>query len=53
MKVTMIPTVTGVLATIHKGLKRGLDEFAIGGQAETIQTTALLRSIRIIRSLET
>ena len=44
--------VTGALGTVSKG--RGLDELEIRGQIETIQTTALLRSARILwRVLET
>ena len=35
-----------------KGLERGLEELYIGGQNETIQTTVLLRSARIRRSLQ-
>ena len=32
-----------------KGLIRGLEKWEIGGRLETIQTTALLRSVRILR----
>ena len=39
------------LGTILKGIVRGLEELEIGGQAETIQTTALLRSPRILRRI--
>ena len=35
--------------TVHKGLIRGLEKFEIGGQAETIQTIALIRSAKILR----
>ena len=38
-----------MLEMILKGLVRGLEELEIGGQAKTIQTTALLRSARILR----
>ena len=34
---------------IPKGLVRGVEELEFGGQAEIIQTTALLRSARILR----
>ena len=49
MKVTVIPIVIGALGTVTKGLVRGLEEFKITGRVETIQTTALLRSTRILR----
>ena len=41
MKVTVIPIVIGVLATITKGLVKGLEDMKeIRGRVETIQTTA-------------
>ena len=48
MMVSGILSVIGVLAMIPKGLVRGLEELEIGGQAETVQTTAL-RSARILK----
>ena len=45
MKVIVIPIVIGALGTIPKGL----EEWEIRGQVEKIQTTALLRSARILR----
>ena len=52
MEVTIIPTVIGAFGT--KGLLKGLDDLDIGGRVETIQTTALLRTARILwRVLET
>ena len=54
MKVTMIPIVVGVLGIIPKGLVKGLEDLEIRRLAEIIQTTALLRSARILkRVLET
>ena len=53
MKVTVIPIVIGVLCTVIKGLVQGLKDLKIRGQVETIQTTALLRSDRLLRVLET
>ena len=50
MKVTVIPIVIGVFRTIHKRFVRKLAELEIGGRAKTIQTAALLRSARILRS---
>ena len=49
MIVTVIPMVIGSLRTIPKGFIKGLHELEIGGQAETIQLTTLLRSARILR----
>ena len=45
----MIPIVFSTLGMIPKGLVRELEELEIGGRAETIQTTALLKSTRILR----
>ena len=50
-KVIVIPIVIGSLGTILKGLVRGLNELEIRRRTETIQTTALLRSTRILRSV--
>ena len=47
MKVTFIPI--GGLRTVTKGLIKGLEDLEIRGRVETIQTTALLRSARILR----
>ena len=49
MKVTVIPIVIGTLGMISKGLVKGLEDLAIRGQIKIIQTTALLRSARILR----
>ena len=49
MKVTIVPIVIGALGTITKGLLKGLECLEIGGRVETIQTTALLRTARILR----
>ena len=49
MKVTIVPIVIGALGTITKGLLKGLEDLEVGGQVETIQTTALLRTARILR----
>ena len=49
VKVTVIPVVIDALGTIHKDLIRGLEELEIWRRAETIQTTALLRSARVLR----
>ena len=49
MKVTIVPIVIGALGTITKGLLKGLVDLEVGGRVETIQTTALLRTARILR----
>ena len=49
MKVTVIPIVTGALSIFAKGLVQGQEDLEIRGQVETIQTTAFLRSARILR----
>ena len=51
MKVTMIAIVIGALSTVTKGLIQGLEELEIRGRVGTIQTTALLRTARIVRRL--
>ena len=49
MKVTIVPIVIGTLGTITKGLLKGQEDLKVGGRVETIQTTALLRTARILR----
>ena len=49
MKITIMPVVIGALGTITKGLLKGLEDLEIGGWTETIQTTAWLRTARILR----
>ena len=49
MLVTIIPIVIGAFGTVTKGLLKGLEDLEVGGQVETIQTTALLRTARILR----
>ena len=50
----IIPIVICALGTFTKGLVQGLEDLEITGRVETIQTTALLRSVRIVgRLLET
>ena len=51
MKVTIVPIVIGALGKITKGLLKGLEDLEIGGRIETIQTTALLRTARILRGV--
>ena len=49
MKVTIIPIVIGAFGTVTKGLLKGLEDLEVGGLVETIQTTALLKTARILR----
>ena len=49
MKVTIIPIVIGAFGTVTKELLKGLEDLEVGGRVETIQTTALLKTGRILR----
>ena len=49
MQVTIIPVVIGAFGKVTKGLLKGLEDLEIGRRLETIQTTTLLRSARILR----
>ena len=49
MKVAVISIVIGTLGTVTKGFILGLEDLVIRGPMEIIQTTALLRSTRILR----
>ena len=49
MKVMFIPIIIGALGTVTEGLSKRLDELEIRGGVETIYTTTLLRSTRILR----
>ena len=49
MQVTIIPIVIGAFGTVTKGLLKGLEDLEVGGRVEIIQTTALLRTDRILR----
>ena len=49
MKVTIIPIVIGEFGTITKELLKGPEDFEVSGQVETVQTTTLLRTVRIQR----
>ena len=45
----IIPIVIGAFGTVTKGLLKDLEDMEVGGRAETIQTTVLLRTARILR----
>ena len=49
MKVKIIPIMIGVFCTVSKGLLKALDDEEVGERVETILTTALLRTTRILR----
>ena len=54
MKVTVIPIIIDILGTVPKYLEGSLEELEIGGHTETIRTTPIIRSTRILgRVLET
>ena len=54
MEVTIAPLVISVLGTVTKVMVDGLGDMEIRGRVETVQTSALLRSARILsRVLET
>ena len=46
---TIIPIVIGTFGTVIKGLLKGLENLEAGRQVETIHTTALLRTARILK----
>ncbi len=48
MKMTIIPIGIGALGIVTKGLLKGLDDFEVGGRVKTMQSTALLRTARIL-----
>ena len=49
MNVTIIPINIGAFGTVIKRLLKGLEDLEVGGRAATIQTTALLRTTRMLR----
>ena len=48
-KITLIPIIMCALGTVTEELLKGLENLEIKGGVETIQTTALLNSVRILR----
>ena len=49
MTVTIVPIVIGAFGTVTEGLFKGLEDLEVGGHVEAIQTTALLKTARILR----
>ena len=52
IKVTIGPIVIGALRIVFKGLVQVLEDMEIRWHVETIQTTALLRSVGILRRVQ-
>ena len=50
MQVTIIPIVIGAFGTVTKGLLKGLEDLEVGRRVETVQTTVLLRSARVLET---
>ena len=50
-KLTVMPFVIGALRTVTIGLRQGLEDLEIREFWKSIQTIALLRSFRILRSV--
>ena len=51
MKVIIIPIGIGAFGTVNQGLLKGLEDLKIRGRMETIRTTLLSGTARILRSL--
>ena len=49
MKVTITPIMIGAFSIVTKGLLKGQEDLEVGGRVESIQTTALWRTTRILR----
>ena len=49
MRVKVIPIVVGALETVLINLEKRLGDLEIRGRIETVQTTSLLQSVRILR----
>ena len=51
MRVNVMQIVIGALGTVPKGWVKELEELKIGGRIDTVQTTAWLKSLRILRKV--
>ena len=49
MKMTIIPVVIGAFGTVTKVLLNGLEDLEVRDRVETIQTTALLKTAKMLR----
>ncbi len=52
LQLIIIPIFVGAFDPVIKGLAKWLEDLKIKGRVETIQTTALLRSVRILRRVQ-
>ena len=50
---TIVPIMIGAFDKVTKGFLKGLEDLDVGGRVETIQTTALLKTARILTFLDT
>ena len=48
---TIIPIVIGAFGTVTKELLKSLEDLGVGSRVDTIQTTALLKTARILRGV--
>ena len=48
---TIVLIVIGAIGPLTKGLLKSLEDLEVGGRVETIQTTALLKTDKILRSV--
>ena len=51
MQVTIIPIGIGAFGTVTKGFLNWLEDLEVDGRVGTMQTTALLRTARILRRI--
>ena len=49
LRMAIIPIVIGAFETVTKGLLKGMEDMEVGRRVETIQTTTLLKTARILR----
>ena len=45
----IVPIVIAAFGTVTEGLIKGLEDLEVGGCVKTLQTTALLKTARILR----
>ena len=51
MKVSIVPIVIGAFVTVSEGMLKGLEDLEDSERVETIQTTVLLKTAKILRSV--
>ena len=49
MKMTIIPIVISLFGTVTKWLLKELEDLRVGGWVDTIQSTAFMRMVKILR----